>query len=356
MQLNRLIAVFFISLLIAFPGWALEIKSSAPEEYVVKKGDTLWSIAGMYLDKPWNWPLLWQKNAQIKNPHLIYPGDRIVLTRDERGQPLLQLQRNAKKQITLSPKALRQLKNAEPIPTLPWSVIENHIENDLMMDKETYEAQPYLLGDHDGAVRFAHTDVILGKKGGFDTEEFHIVRLHGEVTDKNGKSLGYLVKSIAEARRVSTEMENEILVKISKANLEIKPGDRLIPKVTEPQDKMMELVAAQAQQGNVIASLQNRALLGKYDTVIIDIGAAQLDPGVVLGIYLQGPDIIDQQPLSYDDNSESIQTLFSESSRVKQPALKVGELVVFKTFSNASYGLITASTHVIRTGAIVARP
>ena len=42
--------------------------------YTVKKGDTLWGIAGRY-----GVPLttLIAANPQIKNPNLIYPGDRV---------------------------------------------------------------------------------------------------------------------------------------------------------------------------------------------------------------------------------------------------------------------------------------
>lgn len=363
-QLKKLITTWLVSLLLvaglafadAQSDASVLIKDSAPNEYIVKKGDTLWAIAGMYLDKPWNWPLLWQKNTQIKNPHLIYPGDKILLINDGSGQPSIQLVRNDKKQITLFPKAERQLKNAEPIPTLPWSVIETHIKNDLMMDKQTYEAQPYLLGDHDGAVRFAHSDMVLGKKGGFSASEFHIVREHTEILDVEGESLGFLVKSIATAVPVVTEMEDEILVRIQSANLEIKPGDRLLPKSQERFQKMVELIPAKNQSGNIISSLQDRALLGKYDTVVIDIGSTEIDPGTIMGIYLQGPDIIDNSPVRYDENSSGISTIFGDDDRIKQPALKVGELVVFKSFEKVSYGLITSSTSVIRKGAVVAKP
>ena len=43
---------------------------------VVRKGDTLWGIAGTYgvaLTE------LIRANPQIKNPNLIYPGDRVTL-------------------------------------------------------------------------------------------------------------------------------------------------------------------------------------------------------------------------------------------------------------------------------------
>lgn len=361
-QLKRFIFSILINLIFTINVFAVQnttaatIKETAPEQYVVKKGDTLWRIAGMYLDKAWNWPLLWQKNSQIENPHLIFPGDKIILLRDGRGQASLQLVRNQKKQVTLSPKTLWQLKSAEPIPTLPWSVIETHVKNDLIMEQSTYNAQPYLLGDHDGAVRFAQTDLVLGKKGGFTANDYHVVREHSEIVDLDGESLGFLVKSIATARRVPSDLTDEILVKIESANLEIKPGDRLLPRTTEEEDNMVQLVSAKEHTGNIISSLQDRALMGKYDTVIINIGTLDIRAGTVMGIYLQGPDIIDNHPIRYDDESSGSETLFGDDNRIKQPALKVGELVVFKSFEKVSYALITKSTSVIRTGALVAKP
>ena len=55
---------------------------NAPEEYLVRRGDTLWGIAGVFLRSPWRWPELWGMNlGDIRNPHLIYPGQRLFLER-----------------------------------------------------------------------------------------------------------------------------------------------------------------------------------------------------------------------------------------------------------------------------------
>ena len=55
------------------------VQPQAPKRYVVKKGDTLWGIASMYLADPWRWPDIWYANPDVKNPHLIYPGDVLLL-------------------------------------------------------------------------------------------------------------------------------------------------------------------------------------------------------------------------------------------------------------------------------------
>ena len=80
----------------------LSLKAGAPEVYTVKKGDTLWDISGMYLEAPWLWPDLWEVNPSIKNPHLIYPGDRISLVYVD-GVPKLRINDGTPGVTKLSP-------------------------------------------------------------------------------------------------------------------------------------------------------------------------------------------------------------------------------------------------------------
>src|SRR3979490_1137865 len=60
----------------------LQVKETAPDRYVVQRGDTLWSIATKLLSDQWRWPAIWRMNqAPLKNPHNISPGDVLVLDR-----------------------------------------------------------------------------------------------------------------------------------------------------------------------------------------------------------------------------------------------------------------------------------
>src|SRR6187431_272112 len=93
-----IVAAFFFSLS-AFSLSALAddsvLKAGHPDEYTVKKGDTLWDISSTFLKAPWKWPEIWHANPQIENPHLIFPGDLIHLVYID-GQPRLTNERTLK--------------------------------------------------------------------------------------------------------------------------------------------------------------------------------------------------------------------------------------------------------------------
>ncbi|MFO1409787.1 MAG: LysM peptidoglycan-binding domain-containing protein [Steroidobacteraceae bacterium] len=96
------------------------LNGSAPMSYTVKRGDTLWGIAGVFLKDPWLWPEIWYVNPQVENPHRIYPGDVLRLATGADGKTQLQLVRGPG--THLSP-LLRSEPLEGPIATIPYTAI-----------------------------------------------------------------------------------------------------------------------------------------------------------------------------------------------------------------------------------------
>ena len=59
--------------------WEVLIGERVDEEaYTIKPGDTLSELSEVFFGTPYYWPKIWSLNDYIKNPHLIYPGNKIV--------------------------------------------------------------------------------------------------------------------------------------------------------------------------------------------------------------------------------------------------------------------------------------
>ncbi|SDK24204.1 LysM domain-containing protein [Ferrimonas sediminum] len=140
--------LLMLLLLFSPPGCSQELflRSDSPKSYTVMRGDTLWDIAGLYLEDSWRWPQLWQINPAIANPHLIYPGDRLTMTLVN-GQPRLSLSRGR----SLQP---------HPIELLPFSRLRPFMQRVTVVDAASLAHHSRVVGASREALRHVQGDTL----------------------------------------------------------------------------------------------------------------------------------------------------------------------------------------------------
>jgi hypothetical protein len=307
--------------------------------YTVVEGDTLWDIASNYLDSPWLWNDLWEQNSQIENPGLIFPGDVLIISSDS-----IRLIPN--KRLTVN-KLTPQIR-ATPsyaITTIEPNVIMPYLTQSIIVEPDLLKSAAYVLQGVDGKI-------ILGKDSHIyvkglelsDATEYMIFKNGRVIADKTAANLysnsagtvyGTEGVHLGMARIIRHEGEIAEL-EIIKANLDIHPGDRVIPI-----DKPSELPRyfprlPDTQIDSLILSIPkglNEA--GRRDVVIISGGKTDgLEEGHVLQVLSVRGQIRD--PIT--------------SKLITLPENRIGNLMVFKTYEQVSYALLMETSSAVKVG------
>ncbi len=199
------------------------LATNAPDEYTVRRGDTLWRISGMFLKSPWRWPELWGMNMQaIRNPHLIYPGQQLFLERVG-GRAYLRTRRaisGTGGTIRVSPRARAETLDASPIPTLQPHLVEPFLAEMLVVDDDTFRRAPrivalaepdrQLIAHGDRAYARGPENEPLLRADGLPTD-FRIYRAVFPLKDPvNGEILGYEGQYVGQAELVRGESFAEV--------------------------------------------------------------------------------------------------------------------------------------------------
>lgn len=327
----------------------IPLQPNHPDRYVVQQGDTLWDISGKFLQNPWHWPEIWQDNPQIKNPHLIYPGDVLALRYTD-GKPYLTIDSRGKHTVKLSPSIrVEDLDNA--IPTIPLDIIHPFLTGNRVLSKNILATAPYIVGLADNHVSAGADNSVYVK--GIDSEakfSRYAIYKPGSIYKNPARPrevLGYEAVYLGEG-----EVEHyghPSVIYLQKSRAEIVIGDYAVPvEIDKTFDaNFIPKPSTAARPGSIISVMTNALdtgvnMVGAMDVIVIDMG---LDDGVEVGdvfnIYQRGRIVSDPH---------------RRNSKIKLPDMQAGNLLVFRTFDRVSYALVMDTQQTLKIGDVIRSP
>ena len=358
-------------------GDAIQLQKNAPERHVVVKGDTLWGISGKFLKDPWLWPKVWRMNReQIKNPHLIYPGDVVVLDTSS-GSPQLKLVRET---VVLEPGIIEEPLAAEAIQTISPSVITPFLSQPLLIENGQLDTSPRIISGPDNRVILSPgTRVYINDiKDGAGTH-WNIYRPGEKLTDPDTKEIigtEAIYLGDVDIARYGAPATGDIV----RAKEEIFAKDRLVVSQDEFKSSFVPRAPDKEINGRIMRIYGGVAEGGPNTVVSINRGKNDgLEEGHVLAIKRYGKVITDPEykdkktnqvtpedkklkELNFDvstgaDGKKIVNfekdvkqtNVVLKPGQVKLPDERVGLLMVFRTFDKVAYGLIMNSTDAVYT-------
>jgi len=362
-MLTRLRTVFAVAMLtVATYALAVEPAGTHPDTYVVRKGDTLWDIAGRFLQKPWLWPEIWQANPQVANPHLIYPGDVLSLAYLDR--------------VAVDPGP----RDEAPIGAIPLSDIEPFLKNLRVTD--AFEHLPYVVAFEDNRLRGSagQAAYVLNLPGAEIGQRYAVVRptlryaqprpnqdleatgntirgdgnLWKEFTPPSERNefLGFELAqvNVGTITRLPGGSVDVATLALEDGNgKEVRPGDRLIPVEPQPYDLQFFPHAPQSlpSEVRVLAVADSFTAGGPRDVIAISAGARDgIDNGTVVSLWRHGTRVNDRVTGGATSRTNDRYS----GGGVGLPEEYAAHAMVFRTFDKVSYALVMDGVKPVRVG------
>jgi nucleoid-associated protein YgaU len=333
-----------IFLVVSTISHALTLKPDAPERYTVKKGDTLWGIAERYTDDAWQWPNIWYQNDQIKNPHLIFPGDIIGLMMIDGEMKVSVVKRGeGSRTVKMTPTArIEPIESA--IPTIPMDAIMPFITRNRIVEKGELEAAPYILSAGGGRIMNGAGGTAYGRGDFTDGYANAYGLFRASVVYKDPVTeevLGLEAKEIGLANVISNE-KDIVKLELVKTSQQVVEGDRLLTTENRQVIARFQPKAPDDYVDGFIISVPGGVTqIGQYSMIVINKGTRDgVTEGAVLDIMKRGEVVRDR----------------TKKEQVRLPAEKAGQLMVFRSYEKLSYALVTKATRALNVGDQVRSP
>jgi hypothetical protein len=366
-MLKRILAVFTAMLLtLATYAFAQELRDDHPATYVVQKGDTLWDISARFLKKPWLWPEIWQANPQVKNPHLIYPGDVLSLVYIDGNRV-----------TATGPRA------GEAITAIPLAELEPFLQHLTIVDDA--QSLPYVIGLEDERLMSTSGQLayVAGMSGAAPGQIVQIARpinkyfegraythrsdlnYRGEewhhdwaafwsdtrYNDKGTRYVGteMMLHSIGEVTQVADNGVVSVLLREEERDVRV--GDRVMPVEAQPYDPYFypSAMASYPEGARIAAITDGLYSAGKYQVIALSLGSSDgVKNGTTFGMWREG--------LMHADTVKYKNRIQAKSNKLKMPDEFVGHVMVFRTFDRVSYGLVMDGIRPALVGDLLKHP
>jgi hypothetical protein len=318
---------------------AVALNPQHPDRYVVKKGDTLWDISAMFLRDPWFWPEIWNVNPQIRNPHLIYPGDVLTLVYDGSGKPRLELERGPAGTAAaarfesgggekLSP-SIREEDLQEAISAIPLSAIGAFLSRGQVLEKSEIRKLPHVVAIRENhLIGAAGNDLYVRGKTGPEQQGYSVVHIGDALRDPDdGDVVGYQGLFVGEG--TISRAGNPATLFLNDTSREALKGDRLISQSVSFPAAFAPHAPAKPVKGRIIAVIDGVKNVAQFQVVVLNRGSRDgLEPGHVLRIWRTTGSVRDRY------GSDWI------PPKVRLPDEQAGVSMVFRTYDRISYALI----------------
>lgn len=315
----------------------VEFKASAPEQYTVVPGDTLWDLSNRFLVQPWFWPEIWYLNPQINNPHLIYPGDVISIFYVG-GKPYLTVG-DGPRVTKLSPKVRSSDIDAD-IYGIAIPAIQQFIIRPRVVSEETLDDAPYILSSIEERLAFGAGDRVYARGFSDGAQGQYTIFRKGEALydPKSDELLGFEAIIVGDGEVIRSG--DPATIDLTQTKREALRGDRLLPvNFGEVDTEFVPHAPPEGTHGYVISLYDAISQVGTFQVITLSLGERDgIEKGHVLDINQAGRIVADpfEKPGSLID--------------VELPEESAGRAMVFRTFEKVSYALIMETSRSIQEG------
>ncbi|MCK5099557.1 MAG: LysM peptidoglycan-binding domain-containing protein [Desulfobacteraceae bacterium] len=341
-MLKTLYAVTFILLISCFitlpnvfgndTGNIKPFNSNTGFYYTVQTGDTLWDLSQKFYSSEWDWPGLWELNDEIKNPHLIFPGQKLRIFfkggLSLKNRPIYVGPEPAKvKPVDISVEKIEKI--TAPQPPIKLSFFYSFMDQVGFIRKQAISPAGKILRSKENSDLISENDIIYVEASENDSliqgKQYQVYE-----TKKIGrKGVRHSIKGIIQ---IDKNKKDYLTATVIKTYIDINPND-LIMEFLERDKEFIVKKDNDTIDAKLICNDEDSNIFGEQQVVYMDQGLnSNIETGQIYTIY---------------KNLEKQASAFSKKATISFEPIETGKLIVLHTEDISSTVLIFSSKREI---------